>query len=101
MLKPLFDNVLIEPLEKEEVTRSGIFIPDSAKEKPSQGKVVAVGPGTRHDGKDVGMPVKVGDTVVYKKWGGHEVKVDGKDLLLVEVKDIMGIVTGVKSGKAA
>lgn len=94
MLKPLFDNVLIEPLETQEVTSSGLYIPDSAKEKPSQGKVVAVGPGEKHDGKMITMPVKVGDIVVYKKWGGHEVKVDGKELLLVEAKDLMAILEG-------
>jgi chaperonin GroES len=98
MLKPLFDNILIEPLEKEEVTKSGLYIPDTAKEKPSQGRVVAVGPGDKSDGKSVVMPVKIGDTVVYKKWGGHEVKVDGKELLLVEAKDIMAIVEE-KGGK--
>lgn len=96
MLKPLFDNVLIEPLEKEEVTSSGLYIPDSAKEKPSQGRVVAVGSGSTHDGKVVTIPVKVGDVVVYKKWGGHEVKSDGKELLLVEAKDLMAIVEGKK-----
>ena len=96
MIKPLFDNVLIEPLEKEEVTTSGLFIPDTAKEKPSQGRVVAVGSGEKHDGKLVEVPVKVGDVVVYKKWGGHEVKVDGKELLLVEAKDLMAIVEGNK-----
>lgn len=95
MLKPLFDQVLIEPLEKETTTASGIVIPDSAKEKPSQGKVVAVGSGITTDGKTLTIPVKPGDVVVYKKWGGHEVKDGGKDLLLVEAKDIMAI---VKSG---
>jgi len=97
MLKPLFDNVLIEPLEKEEVTSSGLYIPDTAKEKPSQGRVVAIGPGEKYDGKTITMPVRVGDVVVYKKWGGHEVKEDGKELLLVEAKDIMAVVDEVKS----
>ncbi|HET7713946.1 MAG TPA: co-chaperone GroES [Patescibacteria group bacterium] len=96
MLKPLFDQVLIEPEEKEQKTSSGIIIPDSAKEKPSQGKVVAVGPGLTTDGKTVEIPVKPGDTVIYKKWGGHEVKEGGKDLLLVEAKDIMAIVKETK-----
>jgi chaperonin GroES len=94
MLQPLFDNVLIDPLEKEEVTSSGLYIPDSAKEKPSQGRVVAIGSGEKHDGKTITIPVKIGDVVVYKKWGGHEVKVDGKELLLVEAKDIMAVVEG-------
>lgn len=92
MLKPVFDQVLIEPLEREEKTPSGIVIPDSAKEKPSQGKVLAVGSGITTDGKTLAIPVNPGDTVVYKKWGGHEVKDGGKDLLLVEAKDIMAIV---------
>lgn len=96
MLKPLFDQVLIEPLERETQTASGIVIPDSAKEKPSQGKVVAVGPGTTAEGKTIEMPVRPGDVVVYKKWGGHEVKEGDKELLLVEAKDIMAIVSGSK-----
>ncbi len=94
MLKPLFDQVLIEPQAKEQTTSSGIVIPDSAKEKPAQGKVVAVGSGATHDGKTITIPVKPGDVVIYKKWGGHEVKDQGKELLLVEAKDIMAIVEG-------
>jgi len=100
MLKPLFDQVLIEPLEREETTPSGIVIPDSAKEKPSQGKVVAVGDGVTTDGKTISIPVQPGDLVVYKKWGGHEVKDGHKELLLVEAKDIMAIVEE-KRGQAA
>jgi chaperonin GroES len=96
IIKPLFDQVLIEPLESEEVTSSGIVIPDTAKEKPSRGKVLAVGPGTSVDGKVVLIPVKRGDVVIYKKWGGHEVKVETKELLLVEAKDIMALVEGDK-----
>ena len=93
-IKPLFDNVLIEPLEKEEVTASGIVLPDSVKEKPQEGKVVAVGPGEQDcdDDKPTPPPVKVGDRVIYKKWGGNEVKVDGKELLLVKAEDILAIV---------
>jgi chaperonin GroES len=87
---------LIEPQEKETKTTGGIYIPDSAKEKPAQGKVLAVGPGTTYDGKEISIPVKPGDIVIYKKWGGHEVKDEGKDLLLVEAKDIMAIVGGKK-----
>lgn len=97
MLKPLFDQVLIEPKEQEQVSSGGILIPDSAKEKPSQGKVISVGTGMTHDGKEVAIPVKPGDIVLYKKWGGHEVKDGGRDLLLVEAKDIMAIVTGGKA----
>lgn len=92
MLKPLFDQVLIEPMDREQTTPSGIVIPDSAKEKPSQGRVIAVGSGVTTDGKTLTIPVKPGDTVVYKKWGGHEVKDGDKELLLVEAKDIMAIV---------
>lgn len=90
---PLFDNVLIEPLEAEEKTASGIILPDSAKEKPQQGKVVAVGKGKMGPKGDLHpMVVKVGDVVMYKKWGGNEVKVNGKDMMLVSQEDILGIV---------
>lgn len=94
MLQPTFDNVLVEPQDTKTQTESGIYLPDTAKEKPSQGKVLAVGPGVKHDGETVAMPVKSGDTIIYKKWGGHEVKVDGKDLLLVEAKDILAVLGG-------
>ncbi len=87
---PLFDNVLIEPLEAEEKTASGILLPDTAKEKPQQGKVVAVGKGKMGPKGDLHpMVVKVGDTVMYKKWGGNEVKVDGKDMMLVSQEDVL------------
>jgi chaperonin GroES len=92
LLKPLFDQVLIETTEKEGVTQGGIYIPDTAREKPAQGKVVAVGDGITAEGKTVVIPVKPGDLVIYKKWGGHEVKDGGKDYLLVEAKDIMALV---------
>lgn len=89
---PLFDNVLIEPLEAEEKTLSGIILPDSAKEKPQMGKVIAVGKGkTGPKGEVHPMVVKVGDTVMYKKWGGNEVKVDGKDMMLVSQEDILAV----------
>ena len=90
---PLFDNVLIEPLEAESKTASGIILPDTAKEKPQMGKVVAVGKGKIGPKGDTHqMVVKVGDTVMYKKWGGNEVKVDGKDMILVGQEDILAIV---------
>lgn len=90
---PLFDNVLIEPLEAEEKTASGIILPDSAKEKPQTGKVIAAGKGkTGPKGDMHPMVVKAGDVVMYKKWGGNEVKVDGKDMVLVSQEDILGIV---------
>lgn len=91
--KPLFDNVLIKPLEAEEKTSSGILLPDSAKEKPQIGQVMAVGPGSTNDkGKPVKMVVKVGQKVMYKKWGGNEVKVSGEEWTMVEQKDILAIV---------
>lgn len=92
---PLFDNVLIEPLEAEERTASGIYLPESAKEKPQMGKVIAVGVGkTDKDGKLVPMVVKVGDVVMYKKWGGNEVKIDSKEMTLVSQEDVLAVVVG-------
>lgn len=90
---PLFDNVLIKPLDAEEKLPSGIILPDSAKEKPQIGLVMAVGPGATDDkGNPVKMVVKVGDKVMYKKWGGNEVKIDGVEWTIVEQKDILAIV---------
>ena len=92
-IKPLFDYLLIEPLEKETTLPSGIVIPDSAKEKPQEGKVIAVGKGkTDADGKKLDILLKVGDVVMYKKWGGTEIKVEGKDMLLVKQEDVLAIV---------
>ncbi len=92
-IKPLFDNVLIKPLEAEEKTPAGIVLPDTAKEKPQIGLVMAVGPGGyAEDGKKIPMVVKVGQKVMYKKWGGNEVKVGTEEWLLVEQKDILAIV---------
>ncbi len=92
-IKPLFDNVLIKPLEAEEKTSSGIVLPDTAKEKPQIGLVMAVGEGaTNDDGKLIPMVVKVNQKVMYKKWGGNEVKVEGEEWILVEQKDILAIV---------
>ncbi len=94
-LKPLSDYLLIEPVEKDTTLPSGIVIPDTAKEKPLEGKVIAVGPGKRDDsGNRIPMEIKVGDTVMYKKWGGTEIKLDGKDMLLVREEDILAIVEG-------
>ena len=90
--RPLHDRVVIEPLEEEEKTAGGIIIPDTAKEKPMQGKVTAVGTGSRgDDGKLQALDVKKGDTVLYGKWSGTEVKLDGKTLLIMRESDIMGI----------
>lgn len=90
--QPLHDYVLIEPLEEETRTPSGILLPDNAKEKPQEGKVLAVGTGIDHEGKKVEVPVKIGDKVIYKKWGGNEVKVEGKELLLVKSEDIIALI---------
>lgn len=93
-ITPLFDNVLVRPLEAEEKTASGIILPDSAKEKPQVGTVMAVGQGVMDDGKIIpnSMVVKVGQKVMYKKWGGTEVKVNGEEWTIVEQKDILAIV---------
>ncbi len=91
--RPLHDRVLVKALESEEKTKGGIIIPDTAKEKPMQGKVVAAGPGARDEnGKLVPMGVKVGDKMLYGKWSGTEVKIEGEDLLIVKEADILGIV---------
>lgn len=92
-IQPLFDNVLIKPLQAEEKLPSGIILPDSAKEKPQMGQVMAVGAGGTDDkGNPVKMVVKVGQKVMYKKWGGNEVKVNGEEWMIVEQKDILAIV---------
>jgi len=92
-IKPLFDLVLIKPLEEETKTPSGILLPETAKEKPQKGQVMAIGPGaTNDDGKLIPMKVKIGQVVMYKKWGGNEVKVNGQEWLLVEQKDILAII---------
>ncbi len=93
-IKPLFDYVLVKPLQEEQTTPSGIVLPDTAKEKPQIGEVMAVGPGAINDeGKTLPMCVKVGQKVIYKKWGGNEVKVGTEEWLLIEHKDIMAIVS--------
>jgi chaperonin GroES len=91
--KPLHDRVLVESLESEEKTAGGIIIPDTAKEKPQEGKVIAVGPGAKtEDGKIIPMDVKVGDRVLFGKWSGTEVKVNGKEYSIMKESDIMGVV---------
>ena len=91
-LTQLGDRVVVEPLEEEQMTTSGIYLPDTAKEKPQQGKILSVGPGAqKDDGKRVPMEVKVGDTVLYAKYAGTEVKQDGKDLLILSERDILAI----------
>ena len=92
-IKPLFDNVLVKPLEEAQMTSGGIVLPESAKEKPQVGKVMATGPGrTDKSGKIVKMNVKVGDKVLYKKWGGNEVKIGHEEWTILEEKDILAIV---------
>lgn len=92
-IKPLFDQVLIKPLEEVNKLPSGIVLPDSAKEKPQIGQVMAVGTGgVADDGKKIPIVVKTGQKVVYKKWGGNEIKVEGKEWLLVEQKDILAVI---------
>jgi chaperonin GroES len=94
-VKPLSDYLLVEPLAKETTLPSGIVIPDTVKEKPQEGKVVSVGPGRRdEDGDRIPMEIKVGDVVMYKKWGGTEMKIEGKDVLLIKEEDILAIVEG-------
>jgi chaperonin GroES len=92
-IKPLFDNVLIKPLEQEEVLPSGLVLPDSAKEKPQMGEIMAVGAGvTDEKGNTVKMVLKAGQKVMYKKWGGNEIKVNGKEWMIVEQKDVLAII---------
>jgi chaperonin GroES len=92
--RPLHDRVLVERVESEEKTAGGIIIPDTAKEKPQEGRVVAVGNGTRaDDGKITPLDVKAGDRILFGKWSGTEVKLDGKDYLIMKESDILGIVS--------
>ena len=93
-ITPLDDRIVIEPLEKEEKTQGGIFLPDAAKEKPQKGKVLAVGPGKMLDsGKRAPVSVSVGDTVLFAKYGGAEVRVEGKDLLIMRESDVLALVS--------
>ncbi len=92
-LKPLADRLVVEPKEREETTASGLILPETAKEKPQEGTVLAAGPGRRDDdGKRIAMDVVVGDKVLYAKYGGTEVKIDGKKLLILKESDILAIV---------
>jgi len=101
--RPLHDRVVLRRLEGEDKTAGGIIIPDTAKEKPMEGEVVAVGPGARNEkGEIVPLGVKPGDRVLFGKWSGTEVKIDGEELLIVKEQDIMGVVEGAaKSGRKA
>ncbi len=94
-LKPLGGRVIVEPIEQEEMTAGGIILPETAKEKPQEGKILAAGPGDRNeDGERIEMEVKVGDKVLYAKYSGTEVKMDGKKLLILRESDILAIVEG-------
>lgn len=100
--RPLHDRVLVRRLESEAKTSGGIIIPETAKEKPQEGKVVAVGSGNRDEtGKLVPLDVKEGDVVLFGKWSGTEVKIDGEELLIMKESDILGIIEKKKSGKKA
>jgi chaperonin GroES len=91
--RPLHDRVVVKRLDSEEKTKGGIIIPDTAKEKPQEGEIVAVGPGARDEaGKLVPLDVKAGDRVLFGKWSGTEVKIDGQDLLIMKESDILGVV---------
>jgi chaperonin GroES len=91
--RPLHDRVLVRRIEAEEKTAGGIIIPDSAKEKPSEGEIVSVGEGTRDEGGNrIALDVKVGDRILFGKWSGTEVKLDGEDLLIMKESDIMGVI---------
>ncbi|MFY9287330.1 MAG: co-chaperone GroES [Alphaproteobacteria bacterium] len=102
--RPLHDRVVVRRVESDERTAGGIIIPDTAKEKPSEGEIIAVGPGARDEaGKIVALDVKVGDRILFGKWSGTEVKIGGEDLLIMKESDIMGIIeaTSKSSKKAA
>ena len=93
--RPLGDRVLVKRVEEEQKTKGGIIIPDTAKEKPQEGEVIAVGPGARdEDGDYIALDVKAGDKILFGKWSGTEVKVDGQDLLIMKESDILGVVEG-------
>ncbi len=101
-LRPLHDRVLVRRVEDEQKTLGGIIIPDTAKEKPMQGEVLAVGPGAKNEkGEIQPLDVKPGERVLFGKWSGTEIKVDGEDLLIMKESDIMGIVEGAAASRAA
>jgi chaperonin GroES len=91
-VKPIHDRIIVKRIAEEDRSKGGIIIPDTAKEKPQQGKVVAVGPGKREDGKVFPLDVKAGDTVLFAKYGGTEIKLDGEDHLILREDDVLGIV---------
>ena len=89
-LQPLADRLVVKPIEREEKTKSGIYLPDTVKEKPQEGKVIAIGPGRlSEEGKRIAVDVKVGDTVIYAKYGGTEIKIDDEELIILRASDIL------------
>jgi chaperonin GroES len=100
--RPLQDRVVVKRVKEEEKTKGGIIIPDTAQEKPQEGEVIAVGPGARdQDGERIEMDVKVGDRILFGKWSGTEVKIDGDELLIMKESDIMGVIEEKKAKKVA
>ena len=100
--RPLHDRVVVRRVDSEEKTAGGIIIPDTAQEKPQEGEIVAVGPGARDDsGNLVALDVKPGDRILFGKWSGTEVKIDGEDLLIMKESDVMGVIEGKASSKKA
>lgn len=101
-IKPLGDRLVVERLDEETKTAGGIIIPDNAKEKPKQGKVLAVGPGAKDEhGKRTPMDVKVGDVILFTQWAGNEVKIDGVEYLVMKESDVIGVIEEGKSSKKA
>jgi len=101
-IKPLADRLVVERIESDTKTAGGIIIPDTAKEKPKQGKVLAVGPGAKDEnGKRIPVDVSVGDIVLFTQWAGNEIKMDGKEYLVMKESDVIGIVVGAAKKKAA
>ena len=100
--RPLHDRVVVKRVKEEEKTKGGIIIPDTAQEKPQEGEVIAVGPGARdEDGERIPLDVKVGDRILFGKWSGTEVKIDGEELLIMKESDIMGVIEQKKAKRPA
>src|SRR6266498_4431680 len=92
-LQPLEDRIVVRPSEEEETTASGLVIPDTAKERPQEGEVIAVGPGRFEEGQRIPLDVKVGDKIIYSKYGGTEVKIEGDDYLILSARDVLAVVS--------
>ncbi|MCJ8521474.1 chaperonin GroES [Pseudorhizobium tarimense] len=100
--RPLHDRILVRRVDSQEKTKGGIIIPDTAKEKPQEGEVIAVGPGARNEqGQVVALDVKVGDRILFGKWSGTEIKIDGEDLLIMKESDVMGVIEAQVAEKKA